>query len=391
MSVTAEQIPGGPRYSGNTMTATLMLAVGVIGLVIGLIAAWPKFIHGGAALSQGSDMMWGLPVVTYAFLALSSFGVSMVAGVGAVFRIEGWDRIAPRLFTLALGLSIGALAALALELGHAFRTLWAIPLNMQIRSPMLWMGAFWGAYVVFLVWLLLRLRQVDIRDNTVRMLSIAIVLTCVGALFTQGLVYGMMVMRPVWYGAATPLYYWVGSVVTGLGMALLFLNITHRFSHGGLAASKRRVMERHLPVIFLVALVGYAIVVVSRTTAGLWSSAEGVQIVYQYMVASPLFWFEILICLAVPIVFMSMAGLRGNPLIQTTAGALAIVGIFIARYEFIVGGQLVPLWKGSWIPALVEYSPNSVEWGMFLIGVFLAITVYAAGDRFFNTGPHRGD
>ncbi|MDZ7749742.1 MAG: hypothetical protein U5K43_13800 [Halofilum sp. (in: g-proteobacteria)] len=138
MNATAENV--GPGGTMNPGIATITLIVGVIGLIIGLAMAYPVLVEGGRALSQGTNMMWGLPVATYAFLALGSFGISMVAAVGGVFGLAGWDRITPRLYMLALAVSIGAIAALSMELGHPFRAIWAIPANMQVRSPLLWMG-----------------------------------------------------------------------------------------------------------------------------------------------------------------------------------------------------------------------------------------------------------
>ncbi len=391
MSAVADVMsPLGARGETRTM-ATILLVVGAIGLVVGLVMVWPKLIHGGVAFNQGTDMMWGLPVVAYAYLALASFGLSMVAALGSVFRLYGFERLAPRLFMLALAVSVGALAALALELGYPLRTLWAIPMNMQIGSPMLWMGGFWGIYIVLLLTMLLRLRQRSVVDPGMRGLAVAISLAGVGALFTQGLVYGMLVMRPVWYGAATPLYFTVGALLAGIALAVLFVNLAFRFNQTAMPEPTRWVMSYSLPVILLVALVGYAISTGARLMTGLWSNAEGVQIVYQHLLGSPWFWFDIIACVLLPLALLASANLRTSAAIQGLVAALVLVGLFISRYEFIIGGQLVPLWKGSWIPALVDYAPNAVEWGVVIVGVSLAVLVYAIGDRFFNTGPHAGD
>ncbi|MDZ7749743.1 MAG: hypothetical protein U5K43_13805 [Halofilum sp. (in: g-proteobacteria)] len=147
-----------------------------------------------------------------------------------------------------------------------------------------------------------------------RRLAIAILLICISALFTQGLVYGMMSMRPVWYGIGTPLYYMYGSVLTGVALSLLFINITHGFrQQGSMGQAKRHVMRDQLPMIFLVALIGYAFVLAAKITTGLWSPTAGVQIVYQHMVGSPLFWFELLAGLVVPVALMMPRRTRAQP------------------------------------------------------------------------------
>ena len=389
MSATVENVDQPGKPSPAITTATLIS--GAIGLAVGLALAYPVFFEGGRALAQGTNMAWGLPVATYAFLALGSFGLSMVAAVGGVFGLSGWNRITPRLYMLALAVSFGAIAALAMELGHPIRAIWAIPLNMQIQSPLLWMGVFWGVYVVCLLAMMLRLRRVDALERGSRRLAVVILLTCLGALFTQGLVYGMMSMRPVWYGIGTPLYYMYGAILTGVALALLFINLTHGFSQDNMVAAKRRVMRDQLPVIFLVALVGYAIVVSAKIITGLWAPTTGVQVVYEHMIGTGLFWFEVLGGVLLPIALMAAPAMRTRPAVQGVAAVLAVVGLFIARYEFTVSGQQVPLFKGSWVPGLVEYSPNIVEWGILVTGAFLALTIYAVADRFFNTGPYSAD
>ncbi|MFN4263338.1 MAG: NrfD/PsrC family molybdoenzyme membrane anchor subunit [Thioalkalivibrionaceae bacterium] len=370
--------------------STLLLIVGLVGIVLGAIGSIPLMTQGGAAFNQGTNMIWGLPVVTYAYLALSSFGVAIVTSLGIVFRAGNFDAIARRTLLLALGLSLGALLALSLELGHTLRTLWVIPLNMQVRSPMLWMGVFWTAYVVLLVIGLLRLKGGNsIRGEGMRGLGVLIVLAALGALFTQGLVYGMMVMRPVWYGAATPLYFLVGATVAGFAFAMLFTNLAYRMDQGAMGECTRAVMRDTLPLALLAVLVLYAIVVAARVTTGLWSVADGVQVVYQHMVSSGLFWFEIIVCLALPLVILASPGLRQQALMQVVASVLLIIGLFIARYEFIIGGQLVPLFKGSWISGLnvsgfVPYSPSMTEWMVLLIAASFALLVYALGDKLVN-------
>lgn len=375
--------------SGVGGSSTTLLVVGVIGLVIGALGASPMLSEGGAAFNQGSNMIWGLPVVGYAFLALASFGVAMVASLGLVFRINGFTNIVRPSLALALGLLVGSILVLALELGNAVRALWAIPLNMQIRSPLLWMGVFWLGFIVFLVLTLMHLRTARIADDKTRKLGIGVLLFAFGALYTQGMVYGMMVMRPVWYGAATPLYFLIGSVLLGLAIVMLVTHITHRMNPDNMSPATRGLLNSTLPMWLLAIAVVYAITVLARLTTGLWSVADGVQVVYQQMLASPLFWFEILVCLAVPIVLLAMPQFRRQLGMQVLAASLLIIGLFIARYEFIIGGQMVPLFKGAWISGLnpsgfVPYTPSLVEWSLVLIGVSVALVVFGLADRYAN-------
>jgi molybdopterin-containing oxidoreductase family membrane subunit len=63
-----------------------------------------------------------------------------------------------------------------------------------------------------------------------------------------------------------------------------------------------------------------------------------------------------------------------------------IVALLIAKYEFVIGGQLVPLFKGSWVHGLIQYSPSTTEWVLLAMSAFLAYAVYAFGAARFRLG-----
>ena len=63
-----------------------------------------------------------------------------------------------------------------------------------------------------------------------------------------------------------------------------------------------------------------------------------------------------------------------------------IVTVFVGHYEFIVSGQMVPVFKGTWVPGLIEYTPSLTEWMVALIGISLVFVLYALGERLLNLG-----
>ncbi|CRI67723.1 putative Polysulphide reductase, NrfD (fragment part 2) [Thiocapsa sp. KS1] len=60
--------------------------------------------------------------------------------------------------------------------------------------------------------------------------------------------------------------------------------------------------------------------------------------------------------------------------------------LLISRYEYIIGGQLVPLFKGSWAPALLSYAPSPTEWLLLLVAIFLSNAVNAFGEVTLRLG-----
>jgi Ni/Fe-hydrogenase subunit HybB-like protein len=79
---------------------------------------------------------------------------------------------------------------------------------------------------------------------------------------------------------------------------------------------------------------------------------------------------------------MIAPGTRSNGRMQILAALLVMVSLFVARYDFIIGGQLVPPFKGSWAPSMLSYVPAVTEWLLLLAAIFLANLVNAFGERF---------
>ena len=80
--------------------------------------------------------------------------------------------------------------------------------------------------------------------------------------------------------------------------------------------------------------------------------------------------------IALPFVLMAFSALRQLPYLQILASLLVMAALLVSRYEFIIGGQMVPLFKGSWAPDLLSYAPSPTEWALLLVGVFLANVLF---------------
>ncbi len=364
---------------------TILLIAAAVAFVAGIAGSWQLWTVGHAAFNTGTDMMWGLPVVSYAYLTLTSFGAALVACLALTFRIEAFAPVAARALMLALAMLIAALVALALELGDPILTLWAIPANMAFASPLLWMGVCWAIFGLSALVLLFQLTlAVDDHPRVSRIAAVGLLVGAVAGVVTQGLVYGVMSMRPVWYGPATPLYFLFSTVVIGFAVVTLFTNLAYGLNHVRMPERLRMLCEGLLPKALLAALVVYLIGFGSRVATGLYSGQDGVQIVYRHMVASWPFHLELWVGLLLPLVLLSIAALRHRAGIQTLAAALILGGLFIGRYEFIIGGQLVPLFKGSWVPGFVDYAPSFTEWALLLLAVSLGVLIYALGEKLLN-------
>jgi Ni/Fe-hydrogenase subunit HybB-like protein len=366
-------------------TGTLLIA-GLAGVVVSLGVALSALLsQGHAAFNTSSDTVsWGLPVAAYVFFAVTSCGLTVIASLATVFGVKAFYPVAKRCIVLAGATLVGGMACLALEIGHVFRMIWALPLSFQIASAMWWMGVLYALDLVFMALKFQRVNAGDWDSPTSKLYGLLSLVFAVAATATLGLIFGMMTMRPFWYGGFVPVFFIAAGIVSAFGFATLTIWLAAGMRAEGLSEAGRRLMGGTMPATFAVALLVYVLAVAVRTITGLWSNADGLE-AFDWMVGSAWFWVEI-IGVVVAFAILSNEGTRSQPTMQVVAAVLAMVAVFANRYEYVIGGQIVPLFKGSWVPSIASYSPSVTEWMLALLALSLAFTIYALGDKMFGLG-----
>lgn len=361
------------QTQGSGAVSAVLMA-GLAGLVVSLGIAFFNLLSGGhGAFNTGSDgVSWGLPVVNYVFFALTSTGLTLVASVAMTFGNRAWYPIAKRCVWLSLVTLVAGFASLALELGHPFRMLWAIPLNAQLVSPLNWMGIFYAVFLVLGILKFLRIHNGDWNSSTSKQIGLAALVTELLAGGMLGMAFGAMAMRPMWYGNLVPLYFILTAACTGAAFAMLVTRLSYD-SEDTMPTQVRTLMRGPLPTAFA-GLLGITILVIGyRTAIGLWSNADGLQ-VWDVIVASPWYWIEAALLIGAFFLLLQRKAL-------VVAALMVIGGFFIDRYDFVIGGQLAPLFKGSWVPDLIAYTPSVTEWMLTLLAFSIAFFGWALGEK----------
>jgi molybdopterin-containing oxidoreductase family membrane subunit len=359
-----------------------VLIVTIVGLLVaGGLALSGLMTKGHAALNTNSlGMYWGLPIVVYDLFLLTSTGLAMVASLALVFGARDFAVVAKRCVWLALAGLAGGVAVLALELGHPLRAIYAIPLNFQTGSPLFWKVIFVAAHVIFLLTLFAKLSRPGWTPASVRGTAMLSLIAALGVTVLAGGVYGTMTMRPFWSSGDVPVAFLAESMLGGVAFIMFFTYLAHGFSQQAMTPRLKTLFTTDLPAIFAMAILVHALFVGARTITGLYGNAEGLQ-VWEHIVRSPLFHLEVWVGLALPLVLMVLESTRRSGGAQVLAAALVMVSLLISRYDYIIGGQMVPLFKGSWAPDLLAYRPSITEWMLFLTAIFLANAVHAYGER----------
>lgn len=363
--------------------SSLRLGVGVIGLAAGIIAAFSLLTSGHASFNLNSTLVWGLPVSNYVFFVLTSTGLTFVASLAMVFGMKDFYPIAKRcIWAAVVTLAIGFIS-LGLEIGNPLRMLWVIPTNMAVTSPLWWMGLFYLTYAVLLVWKFKLINNGDWSSPQSRAVGIASFVAVVIAHATLGSVFGMMSMRPFWYGGMIPVYFLITAALSGLAFIMLFINLDYSVSQSEMSPGARKAMSEQVPIIFAI-VIGLVIVFnIARTMTGLWTNVAEINIPMRHLTSSFLFNFELWVGMVLPF-FLMLSAKRRDPMIQVLSGGLVIIALYIGRYEYVIGGQLVPLFKGAWQDDLISYSPSITEVGIVVLAISIGILLYAFGDKKLN-------
>jgi Ni/Fe-hydrogenase subunit HybB-like protein len=360
--------------------SNLRLVVGAVGLVLGIIAGMALLSGGHATFNTTSTLVWGLPVSSYVFFVLTSTGLTFVASLAMVFGMKDFYPIAKRCVWGALITLIIGFISLGLEIGNPLRMLWAIPTNMAVTSPLWWMGLFYLTYMVLLIGKFLLINKGDWDSSQSRFVGVASFVAVIIAHATLGSVFGMMGMRPFWYGPMVPVYFLITAFLSGLAFIMLFINLDYGVDQANMSEGARKAMSQHVPIIFAIVLGLVIVFTIAKTATGLWTNMVEVNVPTRYMVTSLLFNFELWVGMVLPF-FLMLSARRSEAMTQVIAGGLVIVALFIGRYEYVVGGQLVPLFKGSWEPDLIAYTPSMTEIGIVVLAVSVGILLYAFGDK----------
>lgn len=340
---------------------------------------------GHSSFNTSSDgVNWGMPISTYVFFALTSSGLTMIASLSTVFGFKQFYPVARRCIFLAIITLVSGFSVLALELGHPFRMLWAMPTGMQVMSPMFWMGVFYSIDLVLLIIKFYLMWQDDWDSPFSHFVGAASFVAVILASGMLGLVFGSMVMRPMWYGPFTSIYFMLSAALCGAAAIVVTTYMAYGFDRRNMGPHLRALAEgADLPKVFAT-LIGLTLVMfLTRFWVGLWTNLDGMD-GFNALVKSPLFHIELWLGLVLPFYMMLSPSLQTRMGAQMTAAFLVLGAMFINRYEFIIGGQLVPMFKGTWVNSLEPYAPSATEWAMTIFGIALALALYALGEKLFH-------
>ena len=349
----------------------------VVGLAVGIWGTATLLINGHTTIGTSDQVPWGIFVSTYVFFVAASAGCVIVA-LGYALGIKWLELVMKRAIFLAIvTLLVGGLMII-LDLGSPLTSI-RFYLSPNFQSPMWWLSVFYLMYLILLVLEFVLIHKHKVKQ--VQVLGVFAGLAAIAVHSTLGGLFGFASIRTFFAGAISPIYYMLIAVAVGMALLLVTIIIEHKVTR------KEMSPELHKAVGSLATFLGVIVGVVIFFTiwkdlTGARSAIETTAVAYDHILSTWWYWvFVILVGLVIPIfLLLNLRKRRINGIL--IASILLLIGIFVARWEFVFGAQIVTLVPNLQHQApLGSYSPTFVEIAVEIFAFAVAAFLYTMGTR----------
>ncbi len=363
-------------------------------VLIGCYGALYSIIKGHSAAYNITDKVpLGLLLSTYVFFVVTSTGLCLVSSIGHVFGVKKMMIFAKRSIFMAIVCLLMGFATIAIELEHPFRLFtWGI-ISPNLDSPILWMGILYSFYLVFMI---LEFIFLTVNDHKkAHIFGLLGVISAVAAHSNLGAVFGYQLARPFWHGPLMPVYFIMSAMLSGAGLIMIIYILPKVLKKEPFTKEEIEGLEI-LSKIFLLLLFIYIFFEAWKILVGIYGKPPHEYEAIMAFIKGPYsanFWiFEVFIGIIIPTIILLTPKLRTvNGYLS--AAILNLIGIFIIRYDLVIGGEIVPL-RLKEIPVTIyrfaemhkfnQYTPSIYE-VLIVIGVVaLSVLLYTIADYILN-------
>lgn len=378
-NVSVTRVPGVSLPGNSLMWMSLaMIAVGVGGAVY---AQWIGHHH---AFANTREMPWGMLIGVYAYFAIISTGLCVLAAFSHAFGGNKMAPLANRMVWLSIISIMGAFMVIGLEIENPWRMPLGVLLHPNVTSNIWWMGTLYGLAV--------GLMMLEMFLIVTRHYSLAVFLGVVGAIAEAfansnlGSVFASLQSKPFWYGSQLPVFFLACAVLSGAAAVVLFTHYSYSLRKREMPSDIFSGLQTAGKVMVLMTFL------VSLATAWKFVNAfcgtEETMMAADSMLRGPLstnFWlFEIAIGLALPCLILVASRLKSIHA-MSAAALMVLVGQFFSRYNLVVSGQIVPADYGLvGVPQYYSYTPTTAEYLLVVAGLGVVILGFVVGERFLD-------
>jgi len=372
--------PASVRLPANKLM-WLCLSMIVIGVAGAVYAQW---IGHHNAFANTREMPWGMLIGVYAYLAIISTGLCILAAFSHAFGGNQMAPLANRMVWLSIIMLLGAFTVIGLEIENPWRMPLGVVFHPNVTSNIWWMGTLYGLAVgiMFLELFLILGRR----------FSAAIVLGVAGAVAEAlantnlGSVFASLHSRPFWYGSQLPVFFLACAVLSGAAAAVMFTHYSHILQRRKMTVETFRGLQTAGKIMVLMTFM--VLLATAWKFANAYCSTEEMIMAADSLVKGPLstsFWlFEVCIGLILPCLLLVISRLS-SLYAMSTAALMVLVGQFFSRYNLVVAGQIVPNdHEFVGVPQYLSYMPSATEYLVVIAGIGVVGFCFLLGETYLD-------
>lgn len=359
--------------------------LGLLGILIlvGLFTTVRLFVEGHGLFNANDVLIWTLPLGGYIFLALTSSGLTLLAGIPLVFGVRRYEPFAKRLVFLSVATLIGAFVCIGLELGSVFHMIY-IMISPNPSSPIWWMGAIYSLELLLLAGKFWKMHRGDWHGGLSKALGVTSFLCAVVAPLMIGSVFGLTESRVTYFGPIMAIYSLLMALLSGSALFILYTLVYQRFAGGGAPGEQAPLLDDFTKIF------SYTLGFVVLFTL-LKFSMESVTTIPDFLVyrrfehafgAWRVFHTEVVLGLFLPFLLMAIPSFRARDGVKLLASSLCFAGALAMHMEILLAGQSRPVGpKAEQFPEFISYSPSIWEWTVLLFGLAVMVFLCTLGER----------
>ena len=357
----------------------IALAIACIGLIgIGLV-----FFNGQeASYGVSREVPFGLLLMGYAFFVGISVGIASISTADHLFGLHLFTKFSRHLQLLAIASLLAAFWLIFWELGSPFKLqvlrFVRYYFNFAFESPIWWMSTFYLIETPLLIIELFLMIKGD--EKATFWAGIVGFIMGIVAFSTLSMVFAVNAARPIWHTPSFTISFIFGALICGISVIFAFVNLSKK-------ALNERIL-RNLNIFMFLLLLGVLFInfwsiVISSYGSGSYL-AKNFEVFTNGNLSFNFYFFEICIGILLPMILLILSKFQ-NLKISFLAGILAIIGVFFARFDGIVGGQLVRV-ESEFLGKIEfgSYCPSVAEITIFISGIGVMLFIYALGKTFLN-------
>ena len=365
--------------------------VAVLGIVVlgGLVSFGISYLAGHQVFGSNNLIPWGMPIVLAIYLIGLSAGSLILSSLTYVFGRQEYKPIARMAVYLAIVLIFGAMMSILIDLGRPekFWRLFGFFLSNNMTSMFAINGILYGGYFVITLLYLGFIFANNLKYTKI-MGTIAVgwaVLVHMGT----GAIFGFVAARETWVSPVRPLEFLAAALTSGLGLLIVVVTVTTRFSRRAVKRETLLSLGRMLSAFIIILLV---LVAVDKLTHAYPPDREATI----FMLAGHFAWifWGLQVGLGAVVPLAILFNPRLNKVVRNVAIAAAcvVVGVFFERYYLVIVGASYPMpyypgdIQGVW-GALGSFSISPVEMTLSAGILAAVVLLYVLGLKYLELLP----